>query len=400
MHRSIRAIVTSALLITLLPCSASSLAQSSRGYYRQPTGHGGTLVFASEGDLWVAPLEGGTARRLTTHHGEETGPAISPDGTTLAFSAQYEGPTEVYTMPLSGGLPTRLTWEGSRANVVGWKADGTLLYSTRHFSTSPNSQLVALDPETNQPTIVPLAQANDGVYDQQGTLYFTRLPFNGSQTKRYKGGTTENLWKFPLNAAEATPLTPDYAGVSRDPMWVNDRLYFASDRDGIMNLWSMAPDGTDLKQHTTHTDFDVLSPNLVRGAGGSIVYQQGSDIWRYDLASGNSALIDLKLESDYEQMRENWVEKPMDYLTSAHISPSGDRVVLTARGQVFVAPVGSGRLVEITRGEGVRYRDARFMPDGETLLVMSDESGEIEFWTFPADGISEPAQLTDSGRVL
>lgn len=384
-------------VVSLLVFSSVALAQSPKGYYRDPALNAAAIVFAAEGDLWTVALGGGVARRLTTHHSEENRPAISPDGVTLAFSARYEGPTEVYTMPLAGGLPVRRTWEGSNAGVVGWTADGDVLYTTRNFSTLPNSQLVSIDLETNQPTLVPLAQASDGVYSDDGTLYFVRLPFNGSQTKRYKGGTIEHIWKFANGDEEAVALTANFAGASRAPMWYAGRVYFVSDRDGIMNLWSMAPDGTLLLQHTAHADFDVLSPSL---SLGFIVYQNGADLWRYDIAATTTTKIDITLESDFEQMRENWVEKPMDFLTSTHISPDGDRIVMTARGQVFVAPTKQGRLIEVTRRDGVRYRDARFMPDGDSLLVMSDESDEIEFWSFPADGLGSGSQLTDDGQVL
>ncbi len=99
-------------------------------------------------------------------------------------------------------------------------------------------------------------------------------------------------------------------------------------------------------------------------------------------------------------MRETWVKKPMDFLTASQLSPTGDRVVLTARGQVFVAPVKEGRIVEVTRKPGVRYREARFLPDGKSVFALSDETGEVEFWKFPANGVGKPEQLTSDGKVL
>lgn len=125
-------IVASLCLVAAYPLCA----QAPQGYYRYPTIHGGTIVFAAEGDLWTVGTEGGVAQRLTTHAGSEEHPAISADGRTLAFSASYEGPVEVYTMPLAGGLPTRRTYEGGSAEVVGWTPDGKLLYSTSTWSSS------------------------------------------------------------------------------------------------------------------------------------------------------------------------------------------------------------------------------------------------------------------------
>jgi tricorn protease len=371
------------------------------GYYRFPTLRGDTIVFAAEGDLWRVGREGGVASRLTTHPADETYPSISPDGQTLAFSAAYEGPTEVYTMPLAGGLPVRQTYGGGR--VVGWTPDGQVLYATDRYSTLPSTQLVRLDTRTHAETRVPLSQADDGSYTPDGrVLFFTRLPFQGSHTRRYKGGTAQNLWKLMDGAAEAQPLTADYPGTSKAPMWWQGRVYFASDRDGTMNLWSMDDAGGGLRQHTKHVGWDVATPAL---DAGRIVYRLGADLRIYDIAADRDAPLDVRIASDFDQTRETWVKKPMEYLTSATLSPTGDRVALTARGQVFVAPVKPGRLVEATRRSGVRYRQARFLPAGgskpaTSLVVLSDQSGEVELWTLPASGVGTPKPLTTDGKVL
>lgn len=385
-----------AALVYLLPLVAG--AQAPHGYYRFPAIHGDTVVFTAEGDLWRVGIAGGTAQRLTTHAGQETNAAISPDGASVAFSAQYEGPTEVYVMPLAGGLPTRLTYDGGQAVVVGWTPDGKVLYATRQFSTLPEVQLVTADPRTGARAPAPLAQASDGAYDTPGgTLFFTRLPFQGSHTKRYRGGMAQQIWKLDAGASEAVPLTGDYAGTSMTPMIWQHRVYFASDRDGTMNLWSMDETGKSLRQLTHSQGWDVASPSL---SDGRIVYQLGADLHVFDVATGKDALLAVTLASDLDQLRQKWVDKPIDYLTTAGVSPDGDRVVLTARGQVFVAPAAQGRLVEVTRAPGVRYRHAHFMPDGTSLVALSDESGEVEWWRLAANGIGKPERLTHDGTVL
>jgi tricorn protease len=397
-----RAIAAAALVASILLCAGPAIGQGAVGYYRQPALHADGIVFVAEGDLWKVPTAGGVASRLTTHAGEETYPAISPDGVLLAFVARYEGPTEVYTMPLDGGRPTRRTYGIGTARVTGWTPNGAVLFSTRVYSTLPNWQLVTLDISgddiTGIHTRVPLAQAADGWYDDTGgTLFFTRLPFQGSHTKRYQGGTAQNIWRFADGDEEAKPLTADHAGTSKRPMWWQGRVYFASDRDGTMNLWSMDPSGGDLKQHTKHAGWDVKSPFL---NDGRVVYQLGADLHLYDIAAERDQELDITLKTDLDQTREHWIAKPLEYVTAAHLSPDGDRVVLTARGRVFVIPHRQGRLVEATRGEGVRYRRARFMPDGERLAVLSDESGEVELWTVPANGIGPSEQLTENAEVL
>ena len=382
-------------LFALVFLAALGAQPNNRGYYRFPAIHGQTVVFTSEGDLWQAPLAGGTARRLTTHPGDEMRAAFSPDGQTIAFSANYEGPTEVYTMPASGGLPTRRTFEGGVAMVIGWTPAGAVLYATMQYSTLPNVQLAAIDAQ-KRITVVPLSQAADGSYDQRGTLYFTRLPFQGSYAKRYKGGTAQNIWKYK-DGSEAVALTADYTGTSKHPMWWNGRVYFLSDRDGTMNLWSMDENGKGLRQHTKHQGWDMKSASL---SEGRIVYQMGADLRCFEIASGADRVIPIELASDFDHLREHWIRNPAEYMSDIHLSPDGGRVVLTARGRVFVAPARSGRFVDIASSKPGRFRDALFMPDGKNLLVLSSETGEVEYWKVPANGLGPGEQLTRDGKVL
>ena len=386
--------------LLLLAVGAAQLPAQSLGYYRQPALYRDQIVFSAEGDIWTVPVAGGTAQRLTTHAALESRPFVSPDGRTLAFSAAYEGPNEVYTIDLANpGLPTRRTFEGGNALVVGWTPRGEILYSTRKFSGLPNTQLALVDVRSNSTRLIPLAQASDGVMDDAGNLYFTRLPFQGSYAKRYKGGTAQNIWRFASNqTTEASPLTADYTGTSRTPMVWNNRVYFASDRDGTMNLWSMTTDGKDARQHTRHGGgFDVLSPSL---NGGRIVYQLGADIRMYDIASNTDREVPIRLISDFEQLRERWIKNPVEWITDYHLSPNGDRVAFTVRGQVFVLPAQQGRTVEVFQNKGVRFREAKFFPNGKDLLAIGDESGENEFWKLPANGIGARDQLTNDASVM
>ena len=392
------AVVRALVAIIAIGFAPSAIA-AHVGYYRQPALAGDRIVFVSEGDLWIVSIDGGAARRLTTHAGDERYPAISPDGTRVAYLAEYEGPTEVYTMPLDGGRPVRRSYGLAPRHLSGWRDDDSLLVATQSFSKLPSDQLVVVTAADDRAGVierVPLAQAADGVYGGR-ELFFTRLAFQGSHTKRYKGGTAQNLWCWRGSGREAEPLTADYPGTSKRPMWWDGRVWFATDRDGAMNLWSMTSDGSDLQQHTEHVGFDLKDPSL---RDGRIVYQLGADIWLYDIASGMSQSVLIELNGDLDQTRENWVDDPKDYVTAQHVSPDGDRVALTARGQVFVAPKGQGRLVHAGRRDGVRYRDARFMPDGRSIVALSDSSGEVELWQLPANGVGEERQLTTDGDVL
>jgi tricorn protease len=385
-------------LATAISLAAPSFAAEA-SYFRMPAVWNDTLVFVAEGDLWRASLGGGLAQRLTTHHDNESFPAVSSDGQWLAFTARYEGSSEVYVMPLFGGAPRRLTYDGgASARVQGWTPDGKVLYASTRFSGRPQARLFTVDPVTSVKTAVPLAEAAEGCYlgDQ---LIFSRRPTLGDNVKGYKGGRAQSIWRFD-GKGEAVPLTGDWAGMSRQPMCVQGRVYFLSDKDGAVNLWSMNASGKDQKQHTKHKDWDI------RGAAyspGKIVYQLGADLYSHDLANGTDRKISLALASDFEHQRTRWIKTPWDYVTDLSLSPNGDRVAITARGQVFVTPAGAGRRVEITRpqaGSIHRARNAKFMPDGKAIVALHDGSGEVELTRFPANGVGEAKQLTVKAPVL
>ena len=192
-------------LVVFLPLIADNPHASRPGYYRFPAIHGDIIIFTAEGDLWSVNTKGGAARRLTSNPGEEIRAAISPDGKTVAFTGEYEGTDDVYTMPVDGGLPQRRTWDAA-ASVAGWTPDGRVLYRTERYSTLPDAQLVVINSEGRR-EILPLSQAAEGSFTPDGkTLFFTRYSFQGSSTKRYQGGTAQNIWRYD-SESEAVPLT-------------------------------------------------------------------------------------------------------------------------------------------------------------------------------------------------
>jgi tricorn protease len=391
------ALAASLCLLTSSPSTlfAADAPALHRGYYSEPALHGDTIIFTSEGDLWSVSVHGGQAHRLTSGAGTERRAVISPDGKTVAFGADYEGPNEVYTIPIEGGMPHRRTWDGN-SEPEGWAIDGRLMISTQRYSTLPSVQLVLIDDHGTR-DIVPLAQAAQAAYSSDGhTLFFTRWFSQGSQTKRYKGGTAENLWSFD-GSHEAVPLTADWTGTSTNPMFWSGRVYFLSDRDGVMNVYSIDPQGHGLKQESHQHAFDVQSASLF---DGRIVYASGSDLWLLDLGTGHEEVIPITLLSDFDQMREHWATKPLDYLTAVHISPDGSSAVFTARGEVFALPAKSGRIVKVAGDSSVRFRDARFLPDGKSIVALSTESGETDFWKFAANGEGAPEQWTKDAKVL
>src|ERR1700722_3045877 len=383
--------------LTLICGSPSAKDQTSAraGYYGYPAIHGDTVIFTSEGDLWIVGVGGGAAHRLTSSLGLESMPSISPDGQTVAFAAEYEGATDVYTMPITGGVPQRQTWDGDGTPAT-WSPDGRLLIRTDRYSTLPDSQLVLLGRHGDQ-VILSFAQGAQAAYTPDGrALFFTRWKKQSSWTKRYQGGTAESLWRTD-GRSEAAALTADWKGTSRNPMVWNDRIYFLSDRDGVMNVYSMDAEGRGLREESHQRFFDVASASL---SDGRIVYACGADLWLLDLTGGKEAVIPITLTSDFDQLHDHWVQKPVDYLTAVHLAPDGGNVAFTVRGEVFTVPAKKGRIVKVAGLSGIRCRTARYLPDGKSLVVLSTKSGETEFWKVSANGVGAAEQWTHDDKVL
>ncbi len=253
-------------LFALVCAVRSETPAQQRGYYRDPAIHGDMVLFTSEGDLWSVNVHGGQARRLTSNSGTEAMATISPDGQTVAFGAQYEGPGEVYTMPVTGGVPQRRTWDGD-ALPEGWTPDGRLIVRTLRYSTLPDPKLVLLDAQ-GQRDAIPLAGAAEAAYSSDGhTIFFTRWDRQGSSTKRYQGGTAESLWRFD-GQDEAVALTAGWAGTSHNPMFWNGRVYFLSDRDGVMNVYSMNAQGKEVKEREPPGNLRCRVGIALRGQAG------------------------------------------------------------------------------------------------------------------------------------
>lgn len=377
-------------------------AVSNQGYYRAPALHDQTLVFTAEGDLWTQTLGQKAATRLTSLPAEELGATISADGKWVAYVANYEGASEVYVIPITGGVAKRVSFENSRVRVQGWTAIGEILYSTdTGFGPANNWMLRSVDPQTLTTTDLPLADAVEGVVDDRNQyVYFTRfgLQVTGDNAKVYRGGAKGELWRFKLGSkTEAQLLSGQHDGSVRQPMLWQDRLYFISDSDGNDNLWSSALDGSDAKQLTQFKDWQVRGARMDQG---KVVFQLGADIHVFDIALAKDSLLNIELTSDFAERREHWVKDPMDYASSTNLAPAGDKVVITARSHVAIAGIDGSRLVQVALPGTYRVREAVLSQDGKSVYAISDMTGQQEIWQFPADGSSGAKQLTKDGHTL
>lgn len=390
----------SLFLICLLLITQPALALS--GYYRYPALHNDTLVFTAEGDLWKIKLDEAYAQRLTTHPAEEKGSSISPDGNWVAFVANYSGTPEVHIMPIQGGLAKRITFENVSVKVHGWTDGSNVLYSYNgRVGPAGNWTLKQVNTTTLVTTAIPLADAVEGIIAPDGsTLYFTQfgLQISSDNARAYQGGAKGELWTFTLGSSrEATQLTRKHKGSARTPMPSGKRLYFVSNQSGSDNIWSMKLNGRDQQRHTQYQDWEVRNAQL---SGSKIVYQLGADIKIFDISSKQSTVVDIALTSDFPALREHWVNEPLKNLTSAKQAGDAKKVVLTARGRVAIATTDGSRLVEVATPKDSRTRKAILSHDKKSVFAISDNTGELEIWQYPADGSKGGEQLTFDGSIF
>jgi tricorn protease len=361
---------------------------------------GDRLVFVADGDLWTASLEGDlsspiAAARLTSGTGIETAPVLSPDGTTLAFLADYDGTPEVYAMPVMGGMPRRLTFHPSLERPLAFTVDGgSVIYRTDRANPLGRHELWMVPVGGGPSRPLGLGEGSLASVDPAtGQIAFTPWSNEGWSWKRYRGGAAPDMWVADAGRKSFTRLT-DTPENELFPMWLQGRVWFLSDADGRMNLCSVAADGSDRTQHTRHRAGD-LEPRWARAdpgpAGSRIVYTRGADVVLFDATHGNERVLDLRLVGDRfaDRLRSR---VPTDGMTSFSLSPGGDTLLLETRGEFMVLPIGKepGKAapagIQVPSRASTRERDASWLDD-KTIVYVTDRG---EGFAVVSRNLSEP----------
>jgi tricorn protease len=371
------------VLFALLTAAAPEVlgAPASVHLVYKPAMNKTDIVFSYAGDLWKVSRQGGAAVRLTTGVGVEMGAAFSPDGAQIAFTGQYDGNTDVFTMPVAGGVPKRVTYHPGADTVAGWTPDGSrILFSSGRDAFSRYVQLYTVSVEGGLPQALPLPMASSGAYSPDGQ-HMAYTPIDSGQFwtggpnyvawKNYRGGRASYIWlvNFPDLSTEKIPRTTsnDY-----NPMWIGDKVYFLSDRNGAFTLFSYDPKTKQVAELIKNTGKDIKSASA--GPGG-IVYEQFGSVYIYDLASKKSSLVPIQIDADLSEVRPRFQNVARE-IRSAAISPTGVRAVFEAHGEILTAPAQKGDIRDLTNTPGVMERTPAWSPDGKSIAYFSDESGE------------------------
>jgi tricorn protease len=393
------------LLASLSVLFASVLAfpaDSGPLLLQNPTLSKTQIAFAFGGDIWIVNREGGDAQRLVTGTGVLSRPIFSPDGTLVAYTGNYDGNDDVYVVAATGGEPRRLTYHPSSDVAVGWTNDGQrVLFRTMRSSYSRFEKLYTVPAAGGFPTPLPLPMGVEGSYSADGThlayvpRWNRRLGAIDAYVaiKHYRGGLAAPIWIADLADSSVTRI-PREGSNDFDPMWIGDRIYFLSDREGPVTLFSFDTKTQQVKSLFRNDGFDLKSASA--GPGG-IVYEQFGSIHLYDLHSGKSHDVPIRVAGDMPQVRPHFEKIASGQLMNAHISPAGARAVFEAHGEILTAPAEKGDVRNLTNTPGVAERNPSWSPDGKSIAYFSDESGEYALHLRDQNGLGTVKKI-DLGK--
>ncbi len=381
-------------------------AQEAR-LLRFPAVHGNQVIFSYAGDLYTVARNGGTARKLTTDTGYEIFPRFSHDGKQIAFTAQYDGNTEVYVMPAQGGIPRRITYTatisrddvsdrmGPNNIVMGWTPDDrSVIYRGRSSSFNPfKGELYKAPLNGDLSEELPFSVASWCSYNAEGSKLAMNRVFREFRTwKYYKGGMADDIWLYDIKSGQSENIT-HHPSQDIFPMYHNNSIFFFSDRDRIMNLFEY---NTQTKQTRKVTDFDTYDCKFPSLGDDAIAFENAGYIYLYDLNSGKTEKVNIRFAEDLSSGRSKQVDASK-FVEGFALSPDGKRAIFSARGDIFTVPEKSGVTRNLTQSSGAHDRNPAWSPDGKWISYISDKTGEDELYIQRQDG-SEPAkQLTKGG---
>lgn len=404
MRRSLAVLVLPACLLACSTLRADGPPEAR--LLRYPDAWGDFVVFTYAGDIWRAPVAGGPSLRLTSHLGQEVFPKISPDGKWIAFSGEYSGTRQIYVMPSWGGEPRQLTFYndvgpmpprgGFDDWVLGWTKDGKILVRMNRVPWNGRmGRYYLVDPNGGLETPLEIPEGGTASFSPGGKkLAYCPVDREFRTWKRTLGGRAQDVFVYDFASKVSEKIT-DWKGTDNFPMWSKDTIWFTSDRDRTLNLFGYDVKTKKARKATAFTDFDVLWPSLAADES-AIVFMNGGYVWRFDLGTEKVSKIPITLASDRAPLATLWKDV-RENIAAASLSPSGARVIVEARGDLFSVPAKDGATRVLSATPGVRERGASWSPDGRRVAYLSDATGEYEIYLRNADGTGDSRRLTTDG---
>lgn len=372
------------IAIVALCASIFSFSQGTQ-LLRQPTLHGDDVVFVYANDLWKSSLNGGTAIRLTSDEGYESNPHFSNDGKLIAFTAQYDGNVDVFVMPAEGGEPKRLTYHPGGDFVQGWTPDGKVLFrSGREAQPTMTNKFFTVSTDGGLPEALDIPRAAYGEMSPDGKhLAYTPITGWDAEWRNYRGGQAMPIWVVDLKTKDLVRTSQPTKERHLDPVWLNGLVYFMSERDYTMNIWSFNPSTKEEKQVTFHKKFDVKS---LDASDDKLIYEQGGYLHVFNPSTNKTKQLNIDVKADLNFYRTKWDNVSARQLINPNVSPTGKRAIFEHRGEIFTVPKENGTWKNITNSPAVADRNPIWSPNGDKIAWFSDKSGEYQLMLADQNG--------------
>jgi tricorn protease len=387
--------------------TAGAGVQPHGGMMRYPDVSSTHIVFVYADDIWVVPRVGGVASPLASPPGGEAFPRFSPDGRTIAFNGNYDGNYDVYTVPVEGGIPHRVTYHSSderpqvAQRLCDWSFGNQLLFAKNGLGGLRRQvQLFTVHKAGGLPEQLPVPYGGYGTISGDGQwLAYTPRNRDFRTWKRYRGGWASDIWLFHLDKHTSKKIT-DWEGTDTIPMWQGRKLYYLSDAvpHHRLNIWSYDLDTEERKQITHFQDYDVKWPSNGPGPNdkGEIIFEYNAKLYLLNLANEQAMPVNISIPGARPKLRP--IRKDVsEQLSHWHVSPNAKRVLVQSRGDIWSLPAKHGSPRNLTRTSGIAEREPSWSPDGRWITYFSDESGENELVILSADGQGEPETITSMG---
>ncbi|HET6256708.1 MAG TPA: PDZ domain-containing protein [Puia sp.] len=372
-------------------CALSAGAQGTR-LLRQPSLSATQIAFEYGGDIWVVAKGGGEASRITSTPAVESDPHFSPDGKWITFTSDRTGTPQVYVVPAEGGNPKRLTWFPAAASARGWTPDGKrVLYSSpRETAPVGYGRLWSVAATGGPSTMLPEPMGWDGSYSPDGKkIVVDRVSRWDVEWRHYRGGQNTPLRVLDLATLEEQEIPSADRSEDIRPVWMGDEVYFLSDRDFYMNVWAWSA-GKGLRQITHGTEGDI---KWLTGFGGALVYERGGYLYSLDPASGKGTALTIVVHGDFPWAEPHW-ENVTKMIADASLSPTGKRILIEARGDIYTVPVENGSVRNLTHSSDAADRRPVWSPDGKQVAWFSDKGGEgYALYISDQEGKGEPRKI-------
>jgi len=379
-------------LITFLAFfGISQIFADSDKLLRQPSVNSDKITFSYGNNIWVVAKDGGDAQRLTTTPGREFNPKFSPDGEWIAYSGQKDGNISVYVIPARGGSPKRLTHHPTSDIVRGWTPDGKVLFTSGRKSAPvgyPKFFKVGFDDGLPEP--LPIPRGYRGAYSPDGNSFaYEMVRPSDEEWRNYRGGQNRPIWVLDMDDHSLEEI-PDNKNVRNQyPVWIDETIYFISDRDYAMNLYSYSMEAEELKQLTFFSEFDI---KYLSAGEEFLVFEYGGEIYTFNPDDEEYTKVDINISGDFPWAISQWKDAE-NFINKGALSPTGVRAVFEARGDIFTIPADKGDWRNITETTGVRQREPAWSPNGENIAWFSDRDGEYHLKIGTQDGLEEPRKI-------